>query len=571
MKKLIFLLLLILLAAAGLVYYKKWRSEFLRQKVPQLVFLESDSLYRITYENVDIDEVDGEIVIRNLQLIPDSTYKKPTDSTLPRNLLKVTVPEIIVTGVQTDEAVLNKEIIASTIRLTNPVVTMFNNSRAEKDADSTPTSDKIYKILLRGLEKINVDTILITNADYHICTWPGGDTIFSGSKINAQLHHITISDSTSIDTSRVLFAKHAALDVEKLLLRNKRNLYHYQFNNIQVLSGERSFAVKNLHIIPLLGETAHMRAAKWQTDRLDFDLYNLLFKRVNVQELLNGNLIADELSIKNARFKVFRDKAYPMKKESKIGHYPHQQLMNLPIDISLKKIIVQQGYIEYKEKNPQTGSSGIITFDDVRASLHNVTNRSNNLQKNGVMVVHFNSRFLNKVPLSATLQFYLNSKNGKFAVNGSMKTTDATIFNRLSKPMAMVEINAGTIHSLDFNFNCDNYRAMGIMRLLYDNLKIKLLKKDEEGNVAYKPKKVISLLANIAIINANPDKNKPVRTVTVNYARDTYKSMFNLIWKSIFEGAQITIGIDGKLPLMKNQKNKSKEPNHKNPKEEQTQ
>jgi hypothetical protein len=59
---------------------------------------------------------------------------------------------------------------------------------------------------------------------------------------------------------------------------------------------------------------------------------------------------------------------------------------------------------------------------------------------------------------------------------------------------------------------------------------------------------MISLLANMAIANANPEKNKPVKVVTVNHARDINKSMFNLIWKSIFEGAQKTVGIDGKIP-----------------------
>src|SRR3954467_11675301 len=115
MKKLIVLLVLVLLVVAGVMYYKKWRSDFLQKKVPELVFLKPDSLYHITYDSVEVDEVAGEIVIRNLQLTPDSTYKKSTDSTLPRNLLSVTVPEIHISGVQTDAAVLNKEVIASKI------------------------------------------------------------------------------------------------------------------------------------------------------------------------------------------------------------------------------------------------------------------------------------------------------------------------------------------------------------------------------------------------------------------------------------------------------------------------
>lgn len=547
MKKLLFAFILILLVAAGIVYYKKWRNDFLRKDIPQLVFLESDSLYRITYDDIDIDEVDGEIIIRNLQLIPDSTFKKSNDSTLPKNLLQVSVPEIHITGVQTDAAVLNKEIIASTIKLFSPVITMFSNRRSARENDSISPSDKIYKVLLHGLEKINVDTIVITDAHYHICQWSTGDTLFSGSKINAQLHHINISDSTSTDTSRILFAKNAMLDVGQILLRRSNHLYYYQFNEIQLKSHERSFSVKNLHIVPVLGEAAHMRAAKWQTDRLDFDFYNLLFKQVNVQEVLNGNLIAGELSIKKAQFKIFRDKSFPQKKENKVGHYPHQELLNLPIDVVLKKIIIQDGYLEYKEKNPQTGNSGVIVFNDISASLHNVTNRLENIRDNSIFTVNFNSRFLNKIPLTATLQFYLKSKNGKFTVNGSMKSTDATVFNPLSKPMALVEINSGTINSLDFNFIGTDYNAKGIIRLLYNDLTIKLLKQ-EDISKEYKDKKMISLLANITILNANPDKNKPVRIVTVNHARDVNKSMFNLIWKSIFEGAQKTVGIDGKLP-----------------------
>lgn len=550
MKKLIFLLILVLLVAAGLIYYKKWRNEFLQKKIPQLVFLESDSLYRITYDDVDVDEVDGEIVIKNLQLFPDSTYKKPTDSTLPRNLLRVSVPEIYISGVQTDAAVLNKEIIAAKIKLTHPVVTMFNNNRVSKEKDDNddpaPTTFKIYEILLRGLEKIKVDTILITDADYHICKWTSGDTLFSGSKINAQLQHIEISDSTSTDTSRILFAKKASLHVDNILLHSKNHLYNYRFKDIQLQSDNRSFAIKSLHFTPQLGEAAFVHAAKWQTDRLDFDFYNLLFKQLNVQEIFNGNLIADELLINDAKFKVFRDLSYPLKKISKIGHYPQQDFLKIPVKVALKKVVIQQGLIEYKEKEVLTGDNGLVIFDDVHATLRNVTNRPADLRRNGICTVQFNSRFLHKIPLTATLQLYLNSNSGKFTINGNLQSLNAVLLNQLIKPMALVQINSGNIHSLDFNLVCNNARSKGIVRLLYDDLKIKVLKKDEQTD-ELKTKKMMSLLANMTVKNANPGKDKEVRIVTVNHPRDIYRSIFNFIWKSLFEGLQKTVGIDGMI------------------------
>jgi len=547
MKKLIVLLFIVLGIAAGIIYYKNWRHNLLTKKIPQLVFLKSDSLYRITYDDVDVDEIEGEIHIKNLQLKPDTTYKKPGDSTLPRDLLQVTVPEVHITGVKTDSAILNKQIIAARITLNNPVVTMFSNHHGPKSRDNTPTKDKIYEVLLRGLQSINVDTIMITDADYHICRWRSTDTLFSGSTINARLYHINISDSTSTDTSRILFAEHAELTINKVLFRGKNPMYHYRFNEIQINSDERSFTVKSLNITPLLNEAAFVRASKWQTDRLDFSLSNLHFKQVQIQELLNGNLIANELSISHARFKVFRDKTYPLKKVSRVGTYPFQLFAKLPVEVFLKRVVIEHAFIEYKEKEPQTGHSGVVTFDEAHATMRNVTNRAVDLRSNAVCTVNFNCQFLNKMPLSATLQFYMNSKHGKFTVNGTVGAVDATIFNPLSKPMALVEINSGTIHHVDFQLTCDDYKANGSVRLLYDDLKVKLLKKeDADGGVQVK--KVASFLANMSIINSNPSKKKPVRVSTVSHPRNTYASMYNLIWKSIFEGIQKTIGLNGQIP-----------------------
>jgi WD40 repeat protein len=424
---------------------------------------------------------------------------------------------------------------------------MFSNHHGAKSKDVTPTKDKIYQVLLRGLDRINVDTIMITEADYHMCRWPPGDTLFSGSTINAHLYHINISDSTSMDTSRILFAKYAALTIKKVLFRGKKPLYHYRFNDIQINSDERLFTVKSMNITPLLSEAAFVRASKWQTDRLDFSLSNLHFKQVQIPELLNGNLMADELSISHARFKVFRDKTYPLNKISRVGTYPFQLFVKLPVEVFLKKVVIEHAFIEYKEKEPQTGHSGVVTFDDAHATLHNVTNRPADLRRNAVCTLNFTSQFLNKIPLSATLKFYLNSNNGKFTVNGTMGATDATIFNPLSKPMALVEINSCNIKHLNFQLSCTDHQANGSVRLLYDDLKIKLLKKDdpEEGKQV---KKVASFLANMSIINSNPAKNKPVRVSTVSHPRNIYASMYNLIWKSIFEGVQKTIGLNGKIP-----------------------
>jgi hypothetical protein len=69
---------------------------------------------------------------------------------------------------------------------------------------------------------------------------------------------------------------------------------------------------------------------------------------------------------------------------------------------------------------------------------------------------------------------------------------------------------------------------------LYENIKISLLKKDSADLVK---KGFMSVIANIALKNDNPQNGK-TRTASIDYQRDTTRSFFNLLWKSIYSGVK---------------------------------
>lgn len=545
MKKLIILLVLILLVAGGIIFYKNWRGRFLRKGLPELVFLKSDSLYRITYSNIDVDEINGEIRISNLELTPDTTYKKISDSTLPRNLFHVTIPDLYISGLRTKEALLNKEIVAGRVQITNPSVTLFKNlygARSDRAADVS--SSDINRLILRSLELIRIDTIAITGANYYVSDWADRDTSFAGAIIAAQLFDVNISDSTAYDTSRILFAKRADLSVKKVVIGNGKGQYRFIFNDIDLDIAQRLFTVQSISMAPRLNEAAFVRSLTYQQDRYDLDFTRLRFTDINVQGLLSGSLIAGELEMGDASFKIFRDKSLPRDGKSKVGKYPQQALVKVPFDLSIRKLTINHGFIEYKEKNPKTDSSGSIRFHDVYATLHNITNRKDDIDKDSVCTLHFNSNFLDKAALKATLSMYLNSNNGRFTIKGYMKGARATVFNLVAKPLGMAEFEEGSVNSLEFDLAGNDYAMNGSLLMRYDGLKVSLLKQDEEEK-KYKKKKLASFIANMTIKDANPNKKGELRRVhLVNFPRDPQKSFFNLLWKSIFAGVKETVGID---------------------------
>lgn len=544
MKKVIIIIaVLFVIIAGGLYYYKKWRHDFLRHKVPELVFLKSDSLYRITYDSVEIDEIAGEITIKNLYLRPDTTYKRISTGTLPAKLLEVKVEQLRITGLKTDRALLNKEIVADKVKLSRPIVTLFKNEFGQAPPKTKKIAvDEVYRVVLRQLEHIAIDTILITNADYRVCNWAKQDTFLSAKSMDAQLFNLDISDSTSTDTSRVLFAKKAELTVGNMLLKSKKKPYEYRLTDLVVHSATKMFAIRSMFVIPLLNEPAFMKNAKLQTDRLDFELSDIRFRNINVQELLNGNILADTLNMERGSFKIFRDLSYPRDKLDRTFKFPQQQLKNAAVSIALKTVIIQHAYIEYKEKNPKSDSSGKVRFYNTRAVMHNVTNRQEDISHDSICTVFISTNLLNVPLLAVSIRFNLRSSHGKFSVDGTLGAADANLYDQLSKPMALVSVQKGFISSLHFNLYGDDYYCRGNLLLLYQGLKVSLLKKDNEDN-EYKKKVIASFLANKVVIDDNPKKKKDVRKADIFYTRDTNRSWFTLIWKAIFSGVKQTVGM----------------------------
>jgi len=101
------------------------------------------------------------------------------------------------------------------------------------------------------------------------------------------------------------------------------------------------------------------------------------------------------------------------------------------------------------------------------------------------------------------------------------------------------------LRSVDFKLTGNNYRADGSVTILYDDLKIDFLEMDD--NKPTDKKHITSFISNIIRKNSNPKKDEEVRVGEVHHERDMNRSFYNLIWKSVLEGINKTIGNKRKM------------------------
>ena len=79
--------------------------------------------------------------------------------------------------------------------------------------------------------------------------------------------------------------------------------------------------------------------------------------------------------------------------------------------------------------------------------------------------------------------------------------------NRVTEPMGPAKLEEGRLNDLQFNLEGNDYSMNGTVKMLYKDLKVSVLEK-EEGTKKLDKKTVASIAANIMIKNSNPAKEK---------------------------------------------------------------
>ncbi len=518
------IILIVVIAAGGaILYWKTHKKKIIRAQVEKAINEKSGGLYKVHYDNLELDEVGGHLSISSFSLTYDSikfaALKRQHKE--PYLLFNITVP-------------VDKEISGRHLTLLNPVIEILYTNTGKDSLRKGPDRE-IYQQILGDLNLIKIDSVVISGATVVTKSLRSGKTFVEFTNLSISLLHLAVDSVANADTTRLLFAKEVNLDCEKFSWQSHNKLYYYQIDDMAFRSAISNVSIRSFYMKPQLKEDDFVRKFPYQVDRFDFALHNIQLKNTDFYQLIGEVIKADTLLIGSASFKIYRDRNIPGSKKSRVGAYPHQLIQKIPVEIDIRKAIIRNTDIEYKEKSTVTHQSGKVQFGNSSAYVSNITNSKERIAHNNRLVLDMRSLFLNKIPLTAKWTFILGDRSGRFRLQGKSGQADATLFNPIAVPMGPARLKSGHISSLEYDLAGTNYKMTGIVKLLYTDFKIALLRKDDDS-VHYKKKKLASLFANFKIENANPDGNEKPRVAHVTLQRDIHRSMFNLAWKSLFEG-----------------------------------
>lgn len=453
---------------------------------------------------------------------------KILQSTIVGNKNLITLNNNKITGLSTAAFIKNKQINADSLITDGGAIGIYRKAKNKAGGKETVEIDnEFFNVASVKNIKLGNTTLTIYNrANANEKPLVLKNVKFKAANID--------SVSSGTDVLKLLGKSQWDFAADGISFVSDDKVYNITIGPFQINKNTKQVLVDHISIIPTMSEAAFVKSLKFQKDLYNVNLKNIMLEGTNIKTLMeNNSIIAEKLSFQPT-IKVYNDKLVTPDTESKLGKYPHQLLAKLATAIYIKTVNVNNGYVSYRERGALSKNVGDVFFTNVNGVVSNVTNIPNYLKQNNVMLVNVTSKFLNTATLNSQWKLPLNTPNGVFTITGKVGSFDGVKLNPVIEPLGMGSVKSGNINGYTFNIQGTDYKATGDGILLYDNLKIKLLKSKDD---AIKNKNVTSFVANVLIKDQNPSNGK-TRSANIYYDRVMTKSFFNLVWKSIFDGAK---------------------------------
>lgn len=518
-------------------------------QLKRLVKNGSEGLYDLSADSLLVDVLRSEVVLTRVTLVPDTAALEELDrkKRAPDDVFKISFDTLRITRINLDDVITRKTIDFDTVRLTNPVIEVFRKKRAynQKTKDDTIT---LYRRLMKDMKRIAVGTIEtegVVVVRHHLSK----NKITRLSDVSLQLTDVLIDSTTERDKERFLFAKNARLTGRNFRVVSSDGLYQFGIKNFAVNAAQKNLVAENISLTPRYGKREFAQRTKKQKERFELHIPALTLRGVDWWALLNGeSLIAPEATVTGARLNVYLDRSLPPG-GSRIGSFPHRLVMKIPFPVHVAKLNVRDMDLAYEEFNPRSGKSGKLLFGDIQAKVVNVTNVPEKIKRNRYTTVTARARFLQRAGMQTTFRFDLaRTKTGDFSVAVRLDSLHGPALNGIAEPIGLFSVDKGTVNSLSATVKGNDYKATGEVLLLYNDLNISILKKDETKASGFDEKGLISFLANrFGIKNHNPAKGEAPRREEGAFNRVPQAGFFNLVWKTMLVGILKTVGANPDL------------------------
>lgn len=540
------LLFFIGIGSAIWYYSHNWKP-ILEHRLQEVVKNATDSLYRLSYADLDLNIALGSVTLRNAELAPDSAVYQDMvrRQTAPNNRYHIKVESLKVRRFSLKDLLADKKLNIKTILFENPEIHVMSERHTFNDTIAEDHSRTLYESIKGVFTSVNVKDIRFGDVKFkYTIIEEGKGSDIQLDQVNVTVHDVLVDETSLSDTSRLYYTKMVDVNIPGFEYELSDGYYKVKFDDLRINTRDQNVLFTKVIFAPKVSRQSFYRNKKQNITMVALQFDTLRFERLDFKRIIEDQqTIATKVQLKDGKIDLYSDKRYPKYPVNKIGQSPHQKLMQAVKLLRIDTLLVDNITVTYRQFSEKFHQEGVISFDHAQGYLTNVTNDTAALYKDKYMRANLSSNVMHKGVLHVKFGFDMLSADGFHTYQGTLGSMDATAFNRILHPLLNVEIASGNIHKVAFDMKGNDYKNWGEFRFDYDDLKINLFNRPQHGEEA-KSKKLTSFLVNEIIINnSNPLPDGMYTVAKVEYTRDKEHTFFKTTWQSLLEGIKQCAGI----------------------------
>ena len=480
------------------------------------IYVENEIEENINSLNGKISSIRVNLFARSIKVKDLEWSSKPTSTNLNPHFLRLSA--VTAEGINLYELFFNKALVINEVTIDSGVVHYTRN--VKRSGHKTGSSN--YKhFLFKGISLNHIQT--------HIKT----DTIDSFSAIiNGHLRDASIA----IDSLNNLSYSIESVDAlaEKISVSRKEGMYGGTIARVHVNTRESKIRIDSAELIPNFGKYEFAQHLGKQTARINLSIPQLTIDGFRLDRLLDSTFVASKIEINSFHLVAFKDKRIPFLRKENVP-LPMASFSRLPFDIKVDSVVISNSLITIEEFPEHGIHTGIITFENIDASIAGLDNREKE-KDHRYATLRASALLMGTGKIKALFQLPLDGTS-VYTAHGSISNMTFKELNPILIPMANVRVESGYLKDLRFDFNYNEYTSKGTINVDYRDLQIISLNTNKRSTNEIK-----TFFMNVFVKNERSKSLTPQqKNGVIDIERDRKRYIFNVWWKSILDGLKSTI------------------------------
>lgn len=353
----------------------------------------------------------------------------------------------------------------------------------------------------------------------------------------------------SIDLDNLAISSSTILNLRQLLMENKNfrvtgitgqyenTKMHIDWMNAGYDKRAKKLSLYSFNYRPVLSKNDFVAAQQYQTDYITLRTGPIDIQSFDIDRYLGDTVLkAKHILINDVVMENYRDKRLPFR-AGIIKLLPVEALKKISVQLDVDELELKNAQISYAELNNKTNQEGVVNFDKLHARVRSIGNTR--FSPADSLVVEAEADLLDSLHISFLFKQSYTDTAGGFRMKANISGGNGQLLNRVTEPLASVRVASGVIDSVRLHALGNSRGANAEMRLIYHDLKVKILN-NTVGSTKKGPfRNFASFFANaFAIRNNNRSK-----TVPVYFERVRERSVFHYLWKISLKGITSSIGL----------------------------